>query len=199
MCVKHLQRTRPSGGTRGVTLLEVMVALMIGGMVLLGLGYVYGLNYGLWMRGQTAILLHSGATRAIEEISRDAGHASDFTLPGANELHLLFPASPMGGPVPAEIVYQVRERRLWRDTSMVVPQPGDTNLGVAAFRCDTTVVTGTAIRMLTLHLALFAQNGTDMPADTLRFETTVYARNRGLGATTAPLVSTGSGASGGFL
>ncbi len=177
-----------------------MVALMLGGTVLLGLGFVYGLNYGLWMRGRTAILMHSGATRAMEEIGRDAGHASDFTIPGENELRLLFPASPLGGVLPSEIVYRVRERRLWRDTSLIVPQPGDTNLGVAAFRCDTSAIAGTAIRMLTVRLALYAENGKDAPADTMRFETTVFARNRGLGTTTAPLPATGSaGTTGGFL
>ena len=180
MCTEGGQ-ARSKGPHAGVTLLELIVALSLGGTILLGMGFVYGIDYGMWMRGQAKMALNADASRALEAIGRAAGNAAEFSMPAERELHLRFAAPPLGESGPREIVFRVRDQALWRDGEPIVPSTGDTSVGVAELTADTLEVRGTGLRVLTVGLALYLRKGSDTPSDTLRFRTTVHARNRGLG------------------
>ena len=164
----------------GVTLMELIFALILGGMALLGLGFVFGIDSGLWVRGQAKMALHAGATRALEEIGRDAGHASDI-VSGEDGLFLRYPVSPLTGTARPETEYKLREQCLWRNDTLVVPQLGDTTLGVADFRSAYETDDETGMRLLKVRLSLFARRRPEDRVDTPWFETDVHARNRGLG------------------
>ena len=181
MCVDPAPGARGRRRQTGVTLMELMFALILGGMALLGLGYVYGLNYGLLSRSQPKMALHAGATRALETINRDAGHASDFSMPSESELILRYPIDPLGDSARSEIVYKLQEERLLRNGERIVPQEGDTALHVSEFLPRDTIAERTGRRLLTVSLSLYTRRGGGSAADSLTFKTTVHARNQGLG------------------
>lgn len=175
---------RTCGPQAGVTLVELVIALFLGGIVFLGLGYVFGLNYGLWMRGQSRMVLHAGAARALEEIVRTAGYASGFSLASEGELRVFTPPSPIGDPgvseTASETVFRLQDNRLYRNGKLLVPHKGDSTLGVAAFEPRFVIAEGTGVRTLRVSLSLYTRGGPSAPAETLHFETAAHARNAGL-------------------
>jgi hypothetical protein len=173
---------REAGGREaGATFLELMLALILGGLALLGLGYVFGLDFRLWTHSHATLSLHTGATLALERIGLDAGNASGFSVPEQNELHLAFPPSPLEDTLRPEIVYQVREHILYRNEDRLIPWDGDTTVGVDSLESVLEVDRNTGTRTLRVQLNLFPRLGPDALADTLRFRTAVHLRNEGLG------------------
>jgi hypothetical protein len=190
---------RGLGREAGATFLELTLALILGGLGLLGLGYVFGLDYRLWTRSHATIGLHTGATMALERIGRDAGNASGFSAPEANELHLVFPRSPLEDTVKQDIVYRVRDRILYRNDDRLLPWENDTTVGVDSLQSglETDRLTGT--RTLRVQMNLFARLGPDVRADTLRLRTSIHMRNEGLGpASAVSSVSSALPAGGGY-
>lgn len=173
-------------GARGVTLVELVIAVFLGGVVFLGLGYIFGLNYGLWLRGQDRMVLHAGAARALEEIVRSAGQASGFSLPEAGELRIISPPSPLENaatqePAP-ETVFCLQDGRLLRNGEPLVPHLGDSAaFRVAAFAPRLVIAEGSGVRTLQVRLSLYTLGGASAPAETLHFETAAHGRNVGLG------------------
>jgi hypothetical protein len=164
---------------------ELVIAVCLGGVVFLGLGYVFGLNYGLWMRGQSRMVLHAGAARALEEIVRSSGQASGFSL-SEGELRVFSPPSPVGaGAAPeaaSETVFRLKDHLLLRNGEALVPHRGDTAaFGVAAFEPRILVAAGSGVRTLQVRLSLFTRSSPSAPAETLHFETSAHPRNAGLG------------------
>lgn len=181
----------------GVTLVELVIAVCLGGMVFLGLGYVYGLNYGLWMRGQSRMILHAGASRALEEIVREAGQASGFSQPSEGELRVFSPPSPAGDTAASgdasETVFRIKDDQLLRNGETLIPHRGDSAAyGVAAFDPRLDIAEGTGVRTIQVRLSLFTRPSASAPAETLHFETAAHPRNAGLG------ISGGSDESGGM-
>lgn len=181
---------RVGGPRAGVTLVELVIALFLGSIAFLGLGYIFGLNYGLWMRGQSRMVLHAGAARALEEIVRTAGYASDFSLSGEGELRVFMPRSPIAdsssSQAESETVFRLSGNRLFRDGKLLVPHAGDSTLGVAAFEPSIVFAEGTGVRTLRVGLSLYTRSGNSAPAETLHFETAAHARNAGLGLAGSP-------------
>jgi Tfp pilus assembly protein PilW len=170
----------------GVTLVELVIAIFLGGLVFLGLGYVFGLNYGLWMRGQDRMVLHAGAARALEEIVRSAGQASGFSLPEDGELRIFSPPSPIGDSattgVASETVFRFQDGKLLRNGATLVPHLGDSAaVRVAAFDPRLVIAEGSGVRTLQVRLSLHTLGGPSAPAETLHFETAAHGRNVGLG------------------
>jgi hypothetical protein len=173
-------------------LVELVLAVALGGMVCLGLGYVYAINTGLWIRSHAKMALHADGTRALEEISRAAAHASEVSLDGTGYLRLAFPPSPLGGTAPADTVFRLREGALYRGGRRLVPSEGDASIGVAEFH-PTLVSLGGGPRTLRVQLALYARAGEAMTGDTMRFETAVHARNGFMGPAASPTGTPGAG------
>lgn len=177
----------PEGtGQAGVTLVELIIAICLGGMVFLGLGYVFGLNYGLWMRGQSRMILHAGASRALEEIARSARQASGFSLAAEGELRVFSPPSPHGdtsaSDAGSEVVFRIKDDLLLRNGETLLPHLGDSAaFGVAGFEPRLIIAEGTGVRTLRVRLSLFTRSSASAPAETLHFETAAHARNAGLG------------------
>lgn len=164
----------------GMTLVELVVAMLLGGGVLLGLGYVFALTSGQWLRGHAKLTLQADGSRALEEISRAAGHAGEYAM-REGELSLAFPASPMGPPGTRPIVFRLRDQILYRDGLPLVPFPGDTSVGVAEFLPEPLRTGADGVEVLRIRLKLFARLDQEAVPDTMQFETLVYPRNRGLG------------------
>jgi hypothetical protein len=184
----------------GVTFLEVTLALILGGLGLLGLGYVFGLDFRLWTHSHAAISLHTGATMILERIGRDAGNASGFSVPELNELRLSFPASPLEDTLRPDAVYQVREHVLYRNGDRLFPWEGDTTVGVDSLESVLETDRNTGTRTLQVQVNLFPRLGPDVRADTLRFRTAVHLRNEGLGPSpsASPVTSALPGSGGVF-
>ena len=180
----------------GVTFLELTLALILGGLGLLGLGYVFGLDYRLWAHSHATLSLHTGATLALERIGREAGNASGFSVPEPNELHLAFPASPLEDTLRPEAIYRVRDHILYRNDERLVPWVGDTTVGVDSLESILEIDRLTGTRTLRVQLNLFPRLGPDAIPDTLRFRTSIHLRNEGLGpsplSSAAPTVAGGS-------
>lgn len=170
-----------AGPEAGATFLELTLALILGGLGLLGLGYVFGLDFRLWTHSHATISLHTGATLALERIGRDAGNASGFSVPEQNELRLSFPPSPLEDTLRTEAVYRVREHVLFRNGERLVPWDGDTTVGVDSLESALETDRNTGTRTLRVQINLFPRLGPDVRADTLRFRTSVHLRNEGLG------------------
>jgi hypothetical protein len=170
----------------GVTLVELVIAVFLGGVVFLGLGYVFGLNYGLWLRGQDRMVLHAGAARALEQIVQVAGQASGFSIPEEGELRIFSPPSPLGDTAasgfPSETVFRLQDDRLLRNGEPLVPHLGDSAaIRVASFDPRLVVAEGSGVRTLQVRLSLYTVGGPSAPAETLHFETAAHGRNIGLG------------------
>jgi hypothetical protein len=189
MCVDRVAGA--AGPQAGVTFLELTLALILGGLALLGLGYVFGIDFRLWTQSHAAISLHTGATMVLERIGREAGNASGFSVPEENELRLSFPASPLEDTLRPEAVYQVREQVLYRNGERLFPWEGDTTVGVDSLESVLETDRNTGTRTLRVQVNLFPRLGPDARADTLRFRTAVHLRNEGLGPSpaTSPVTS----------
>jgi hypothetical protein len=186
MCAER--RRAPGPGEAGVTFLELTLALILGGLAMLGLGYVFGLDFRLWMQSHASVRLHAGAALALERIGREAGIASEFAMPAPNELHLAFPPSPLEDTLRHLAAYRVRDHILFRNGERLVPWDGDTAVGVDSLQSALAVDRRTGTRTLRVRLTLFPRLGPDMRADTVGFETAVHLRNEGSG-TSSPVTS----------
>lgn len=171
---------RGRSGQGGVTLVELVVALMIGGGVVLGLGYAFALNTGLYLENRARLTVQSDASRALEVIANAAGHAGAYSIPEEGELRLAFPVSPLGQAEPLETIFRLEDHILLKDGEPLVPFRGDTTVGVSQFLAEESAMDANGVAVLTVKLKLYSRTGQDRIPDTLAFETTVHARNRGM-------------------
>lgn len=169
------------GREAGVTFLELTLALILGGMALLGLGYVFGIDYRLWANSHATISLHTGASMVLERISREAGNASGFAMPEPNGLQLAFPPSPLEDTLRADAYYRVREHILYRNDDQLLPWEGDTAVGVDSLLSVIDIDPATGTRTLRVQLNLYPRLGPDLSVDTLRFRTSIHMRNEDMG------------------
>lgn len=177
----------PPGGSAaaraGATLIEMIMALFLGGMVLLGLGWVYGLASGLWMQSEAKMRMHANGTLALRQMADTAGLADRMELGSGSELRLSMPASPLDPQsLSAVRVFRRKEEALWMDGKAIVPGLGDSGIGVAEFLPEEWTDPATGVRVLSLMLKLYSRSAPGRPSDSMQFQTTVHLRNRMSGA-----------------
>jgi Tfp pilus assembly protein PilW len=178
MCAKVCDKVaaRPQGGA---TLVETLAALFLGGMVLLGLQWVYGSALALWARSDTKMTMHADGTYALEQMAAAARQADGQTLRSGTELHLTIPASLLDANSKSEErVFLLKNEILWMDGKALVPAPGDSSIGVAALKLEETVDAAADVRVLSLGVQLFSRETPNRASDSMWFATSVHLRNR---------------------
>jgi hypothetical protein len=176
--------------TKGMTLVEVMLSVFLGGMVLMGLSVAFAYGIGLWGRTERKLAMHADGNFALESIMATASMAESHEL-GNQRLVLTVPASPLDPESQTEQkIFRLTDQMLWGNDSVLIPFPGDSGIGVADFRIEEDIDGLTGIPVLELTLCLFSRETLIHPSDSMWFESRVHLRNRSIAK---PSLSTGSG------
>jgi hypothetical protein len=189
----------------GLTLVELVTSMFLGGMVLLGLGSVYAYAIGVWGNTEAKLSLQTNGSLALDYLSAAAGSAETYSISAGKELRLGVPASPLNKASRAGTrSFRLKEEALWMDDGRefrpIIPAPGDSAVGVADFQAVAEADPQSGVLTLDMRVSLFSRAKGNREPDTMWFATTVHLRNRGLsgGAVTgspgSAAASTGSSA-----
>jgi Tfp pilus assembly protein PilW len=176
---------RRVGREEGLTLVELVTSMFLGGMVLLGLGSVYAYAIGVWGNTETKLSLQTNGSLALDYLTAAAGSAESFSISAGKELRLGVPASPLDKSSRASTRgFRLKEEALWMDDGKeyrrLIPAPGDSAVGVSDFLAVAETDPQSGILTLDMRVALFSRGKGNRKPDTMWFATTVHLRNRGL-------------------
>ncbi len=79
----------PTTSSLGVTLLELIFAMALGGVVILGLGYVYAGAWASWRGAEDKLRLHRALDMGLATVTREVRQAKQVQ-PLASGLNLIF-------------------------------------------------------------------------------------------------------------
>lgn len=116
----------PSNDERGITLIELLVALALTGIVLTGLMSVYWSASYAFEREYSKSDTQYSARQAKERISNDLRESKSFLIQdGGQKLHLVKDGE--------EVDYYVNNQQLYRDSSNASPSPVVNNIESITF------------------------------------------------------------------
>jgi Tfp pilus assembly protein PilW len=175
----------------GLTLVELVTSMFLGGMVLLGLGSVYAYAIGVWGNTERKLSLQTNGSLALDYLTAAAGSAETYSISAGKELRLGVPASPLDeSSRPGSRGFRLKEEALWMDDGRayrrIIPAPGDSAIGVSDFQAVAETDPQSGILTLAMRVALFSRAKSDREPDTMWFATTVHLRNRGLSGGAVP-------------
>ncbi|MEO6097608.1 MAG: prepilin-type N-terminal cleavage/methylation domain-containing protein [Fibrobacteria bacterium] len=170
---------------KGLTLVEMVTSMFLGGMVLLGLGSVYAYAIGVWGNTEAKLSLQTNGSLALDYLTTAAGSAETYSISAGKELGLNLPASPLDKTSRvSHRRFRLKEEALWMDDGKefrrLIPAPGDSAVGVSDFQAVAETDPQSGILTLDMRVALFSRAKGNREADTMWFATTVHLRNRDL-------------------
>jgi hypothetical protein len=173
---------RRAGREAGLTLVELVTSMFLGGMVLLGLGSVYAYAVGVWENTEAKISLQTNGSLALDYLAAAAGSAERYSISAGKQLRLDLPASPLDKASRAgHRIFKVKEEALWMEDGgglrRLIPSPGDSAIGVADFQAVAKTDPQSRTLTLDLRVALFSRAKGGRDADTMWFATTMHMRN----------------------
>jgi Tfp pilus assembly protein PilW len=176
--------SRPRAGREaGLTLVELITSMFLGGMVLLGLGSVYAYAIGVWGNTEAKLSLQTNGSLALDYLTAAAGSAENYSISSGKELWLGVPASPLDKTSRAgHRRFKLKEEALWMDDGgefrRLIPASGDSAIGVADFQAVAETDPRSGVLTLDLRVALFSRAKGSRDADTMWFATKMHMRNR---------------------
>jgi Tfp pilus assembly protein PilW len=159
-------------GNSGITLLELVLAVGISGLLLLGMGMIYAGAWGSWQRAANRMRLHRALNQGLAIVTREVREAKTIQASGPTLL-LTFDDSTHEH----QVRFEVGEGQIKRN-ARVIEVLADTGLQWLDFDSKpiTESHTGLVSLLLTLKAASGSENAASLP-ETLQVQTEVLSRN----------------------
>jgi hypothetical protein len=159
-------------GISGVTLLELVLAIAISGLLLLGMGMIYSGAWGSWQRAENRIRLHRALSQGLVLITREVREAKTVQASGT-ALLLTFDDSTHEH----QVRFEVGDGQIKRN-ARVIEVLADT--GLRWLNLDSQPILESHSGLVSLLLTLKATSGSEKAAslpETLQVQTEVLSRN----------------------
>jgi len=147
-----------------VTFIELIIALAIGGTILVGLGLVYAFGINTWQSTEKKIRLQQNASFAIAEISGALQGAETVEMRN-QEIVVRYPEGP-------DVVFRRSGKRLFKDGKMIIPFMAG-NHQVELIDLEINFKQTEQVFKLRLNLGIEHRGYQEV----MDFETSIYPRN----------------------